>query len=58
MENIVQVAIELGYLTVGKDVLVPVDQISKYPNEKNCCNNNWKPGGTNVCSCKNGSIGA
>lgn len=34
MENIVQVAIELGYLTVGKDVLVPVDQISKYPNEK------------------------
>ena len=34
MENIVQVAIELGYLTVGKDVIVPVDQISKYPNEK------------------------
>jgi len=34
MENIVQVAIELGYLTVGKDVLIPVDQISKYPNEK------------------------
>lgn len=34
MENIVQVAIELGYLNVEKDVLVPVDQISKYPNEK------------------------
>jgi ribonuclease J len=34
MENIVQVAIELGYLTIGKDVLIPVDQISKYPNEK------------------------
>lgn len=34
MENIVQVAIELGYLTVGKEVLIPVDQISKYPNEK------------------------
>lgn len=34
MENIVQVAIELGYLTVEKDVLIPVDQISKYPNEK------------------------
>ncbi|EKQ53749.1 MULTISPECIES: ribonuclease J [unclassified Clostridium] len=34
MENIVQVAIELGYLTVGKDVLIPVDAISKYPNEK------------------------
>lgn len=34
MENIVQVAIELGYLEVGKDVLVPVDQIGKYPNDK------------------------
>lgn len=34
MENIVQVAIELGYLTIEKDVLIPVDQISKYPNEK------------------------
>lgn len=34
MENIVQVAIELGYLTVGKDVIIPVDAISKYPNEK------------------------
>ena len=34
MENIVQVAIELGYLTIGKDVLIPVDQISKYPNDK------------------------
>jgi len=34
MENIVQVAIELGYLTIGEDVLIPVDQISKYPNEK------------------------
>ncbi|AOR23192.1 ribonuclease J [Clostridium taeniosporum] len=34
MENIVQVAIELGYLTIEKDVLVSLDQISKYPNEK------------------------
>ena len=34
MENIVQVAIELGYLEVDKDVLVPIDQIGKYPNEK------------------------
>lgn len=34
MENIAQVAIELGYLTVGKETLIPVDQISKYPNEK------------------------
>jgi ribonuclease J len=34
MENIVQVAIELGYLKVGEEVLIPVDQISKYPNEK------------------------
>ena len=34
MENIVQVAIELGYLEVNKDVLVPIDQIGKYPNDK------------------------
>lgn len=34
MENIVQVAIELGYLTVENDVIIPVDQISKYPNER------------------------
>lgn len=34
MENIVQVAIELGYLEADKDVLVPIDQIGKYPNEK------------------------
>ncbi|WP_294371155.1 ribonuclease J [uncultured Clostridium sp.] len=34
MENIVQVAIELGYLEAEKDVLVPIDQIGKYPNEK------------------------
>ncbi|KJZ94740.1 Ribonuclease J2 (endoribonuclease in RNA processing) [Clostridium sp. IBUN22A] len=34
MENIVQVAIELGYLEVDKDVLVPIDQLFKYPNDK------------------------
>ena len=34
MENIVQVAAELGYLTFEDEVLIPVDQISKYPNEK------------------------
>jgi len=34
MENIVQVAAELGYLTFENEVLIPVDQISKYPNEK------------------------
>ncbi|MBW6409828.1 ribonuclease J [Clostridium weizhouense] len=34
MENIVQVAIELGYLNIEKEVLISVDQISKYPNEK------------------------
>ncbi|SHE89542.1 ribonuclease J [Clostridium fallax] len=34
MENIVQVAIELGYLTMDKDSLVSVDNISKYPNNK------------------------
>ncbi|WP_160691197.1 ribonuclease J [Clostridium sp. C2-6-12] len=34
MENIVQVAAELGYLNFEEDVLVPIDQIGKYPNEK------------------------
>ena len=34
MENIVQVAIELGYIEADKDVLVPIDQIGKYPNDK------------------------
>ncbi|WP_294392247.1 ribonuclease J [uncultured Clostridium sp.] len=34
MENIVQVAIELGYLEAENDVLVPIDQIGKYPNDK------------------------
>lgn len=34
MENIVQVAIELGYLDAGEDVLIPVDAMNKYPNEK------------------------
>ncbi|MFT8348208.1 ribonuclease J [Clostridium saccharoperbutylacetonicum] len=34
MENIVQVAVELGYLKFEKDILIPVDQISKYPNER------------------------
>lgn len=34
MENIVQVAAELGYLNFEENVLVPIDQIGKYPNEK------------------------
>ena len=34
MENIVQVAAELGYLTFEENVLVPIDQIGKYPNER------------------------
>jgi conserved hypothetical protein len=34
MENIVQVAAELGYLTFEEDVLVSIDQIGKYPNDK------------------------
>ncbi len=34
MENIAQVAMELGYLKFEKEVLIPVDQISKYPNER------------------------
>jgi hypothetical protein len=34
MENIVTVATELGYLEFEKDILVSIDQINKYPNEK------------------------
>ncbi|SHJ57477.1 ribonuclease J [Clostridium cavendishii DSM 21758] len=34
MENIVQVAIELGYLTVEKDSMVGIDNINKYPNDQ------------------------
>ncbi|EGT3614642.1 ribonuclease J [Clostridium perfringens] len=34
MENIVQVAIELGYLTIDKDSFVSIDAISKYPSEQ------------------------
>ncbi|NSB27638.1 beta-CASP RNase J family ribonuclease [Clostridium saccharoperbutylacetonicum] len=34
MENIVQVAVELGYLKLEKEILIPIDQISKYPNER------------------------
>ena len=32
MENIVQVAMELGYLEMEEDTLISIDQISKYPN--------------------------
>ena len=34
MENIVQVAIELGYLTIDKESFVSIDSINKYPNEQ------------------------
>lgn len=34
MENIVAVAAELGYLEFEKDILVSIDQINKYPNDK------------------------
>lgn len=34
MENIVAVAAELGYLEFEKDILVGIDQINKYPNDK------------------------
>ncbi|MDY4079214.1 MAG: ribonuclease J [Clostridium sp.] len=34
MENIVQVAMELGYLEMEEDTLISIDQISKYPNEQ------------------------
>ena len=34
MENIVEVAIELGYLKADKDILINIDSINKYPNDK------------------------
>ena len=34
MENIVQVAIDLGYLEVKEDTIIAIDQIVKYPEEK------------------------
>lgn len=34
MENIVQVALELGYLKFEKDTFVGIDNINKYPNDK------------------------
>ena len=34
MENIVQVAMELGYLEFKEDTLISIDQISKYPNNQ------------------------
>ncbi|MEG0296114.1 MAG: ribonuclease J [Clostridium sp.] len=34
MENIVQVATEIGYINFEDDMLISVDQINKYPNDK------------------------
>lgn len=34
MENIVAVAAELGYLDLGKDTLINIDHINKYPNSE------------------------
>ncbi|MGG7164408.1 ribonuclease J [Clostridium ihumii] len=34
MENIMAVAIELGYVKMEKDILINVDSISKYPDDK------------------------
>lgn len=34
MENIVQVAMELGYLRMEKNTLISIDNINKFPNEK------------------------
>ena len=34
MENIVQVAMELGYLEMNEDTLISIDQINKYPNDQ------------------------
>ena len=34
MENIVEVAMELGYIKISEGVLINVDYVSKYPNDK------------------------
>ncbi len=34
MQNVVQVASELGYLTVPENTLIEMEQINKYPNDK------------------------
>ena len=34
MENIVQVAVELGYLDLKEDTLVSIDQINRYPSDQ------------------------
>ncbi|WP_238881574.1 ribonuclease J [Clostridium sp. YIM B02551] len=34
MENVLQVAMELGYIDAGKDTLIGVDSINKYPQDK------------------------
>lgn len=34
MENIAQVAMELGYLKIDKDMLIDIDSINNYPNNK------------------------
>ena len=34
MENVVAVAIELGYITVEKETLINIDQMNRYPNDK------------------------
>ena len=36
MENTIQVAVELGYLDAGKDTVIGVDSINKYPKDKVC----------------------
>lgn len=34
MENIVQVATEIGYINFEEDLIIGIDQINKYPNDK------------------------
>ena len=34
MENIVAVAVELGYIEIEKDILINIDHINKYPNNQ------------------------
>ena len=44
MENISQVAMDLGYLHIPEDYLISIDDMRNYSKQKYYNNNYWKPG--------------
>ena len=56
MENIVAVAVELGYLTIEENTLINIDYINKYPNDKIVIITTGSQGRTNGSIIKNGCI--